>query len=259
MASKSPRRPRRSAVSARERAYRHIQEQISKGILMAGHPVSELLLAKELGSSRTPIREAIGQLAAEGLLEQTHHRGAVVRQLTRSDITDLYEVREALEVYAGAKVAGRGMQQRELQRLHEFNDGILALRDELKGTGAEALNEEQMLRFAQLDLSFHAQIVLLTLNSRMQKIINETRVLIQIFAIRRSGHDVDALGRIWQQHRDITEALAARNADAARKLLSEHILHSLKERLDEFEAWERTNAMGRALPQFVGGALLLQR
>jgi len=246
-------------VSARERAYRHIQEQISKGVLVAGQPVSELLLAKELGSSRTPIREAIGQLATEGLLEQTHNRGAVVRQLTRSDITDLYEVREALEVYAGAKVAGRGLQPRELQRLHEFNDGIQQLRDELKRTGAEALDEKQMVHFAQLDLSLHAQIVLLTLNSRIQKIINETRVLIQIFAIRRSGHDAAALGQIWQQHHNIIEALAARNTEVARKLLSEHILHSLKERLDEFEAWERTNAMGRALPELVGGTLLLGR
>lgn len=65
---------RTGATSVRERAYRHIKKLISDGILEAGSPISELLLAKELGSSRTPIREAMKQLDAEGLLEQKPER-----------------------------------------------------------------------------------------------------------------------------------------------------------------------------------------
>jgi len=71
---------KRGDQSIRERAYIYIQRKIASGELRPGRSVSELALSKELGSSRTPIREAIGQLVAEGLLEQVHNRGAVVVQ-----------------------------------------------------------------------------------------------------------------------------------------------------------------------------------
>ena len=79
---------RTGATSVRERAYRHIKKLISDGILEAGSPISELLLAKELGSSCTPIREAMKQLDAEGLLEQSQNGGMTVAQLKREDIIE---------------------------------------------------------------------------------------------------------------------------------------------------------------------------
>jgi DNA-binding GntR family transcriptional regulator len=248
---------RKESLSARERAYRHIQDQIVQGVLNAGMPVSELVLAKELGSSRTPIREAIGQLASEGLLEQTRNRGAMVRQLKRNDITDLYEVREALEVFAVSKVALRGVPAGDLVRLQETNAGVLQLRDELLASGEITLDEERMEQFVRLDLSFHSLIVLLTLNARMRKIINETRVLIQVFAMRRRGHDAEMLNKIWRQHTAVTESLANRRPEDARRILSEHIQSSLRERLEEFDAWDRQNAMAADVVSVTGRGKLL--
>src|SRR5580658_1370278 len=98
-------RPRDQEVLMRDQAYLYIQRKILAGDLQAGKAVSELTIAKELGSSRTPIREALGQLVAEGLLEQIPNRGAVVVQFGRQDIIDLFELREALEAYAVEKVA----------------------------------------------------------------------------------------------------------------------------------------------------------
>ena len=93
-------------LSIRERAYLHIQQLLLSGKLEAGSSVSEQMLAKDLGSSRTPIREAMNQLAAEGLLEPSPNGGMIVTQLGREDIIELYELREALEVYAVGKDAG---------------------------------------------------------------------------------------------------------------------------------------------------------
>ena len=107
MKRKAPANHRRADRSAREKAYVLIQQKIARGELPPGSAVSEIPLAQELGSSRTPVREALGQLVAEGLLEQTPNRGAVVVQLGRQDIIDLYELREALEVYAVGKAAAR--------------------------------------------------------------------------------------------------------------------------------------------------------
>jgi DNA-binding GntR family transcriptional regulator len=247
----------KESLSARERAYRHIQDQIVQGVLNAGMPVSELVLSKELGSSRTPIREAIGQLASEGLLEQTRNRGAMVRQLTRNDITDLYEVREALEVFAVSKVALRGVPTEDLTRLQETNDGVLQLKEELIASGEVTLDGGRMERFVRLDLSFHSLIVLLTLNARLRKLINETRVLIQVFAMRRRGHDAAMLEKIWRQHTAVTDALVNRQPEDARRILSEHIQSSLRERLEEFDAWDRQNAMAADMESVTGRGKLL--
>ena len=137
-------RPRDQEVLMRDQAYAYIQKKILSGDLPAGGAVSELNIAKELGSSRTPIREALGQLVAEGLLEQIPNRGAVVVQFGRQDIVDLFELREALEAFAVEKVArGRlGNDQRmpiclrhqiheaeHLVGLIDFETGSLAAQD----------------------------------------------------------------------------------------------------------------------------------
>src|ERR1700733_14697298 len=112
--------------SLRERAYLHIQRKIAVGELPAGSRVSELLLARELGISRTPIREALGQLVAEGLLDQTPSQGAEVVRLTRQDIIELYELREALEVHAVGKAAQHPPSRADLDRIQHCADPMPA-------------------------------------------------------------------------------------------------------------------------------------
>ena len=160
----------RADRSVRERAYLLIQQKIARGELPPGSAVSEIPLAQELGSSRTPIREALGQLVAEGLLEQTPNRGAVVVQLGRQDIIDLYELREALEVYAVGKVAARANSPQDLQRLQAFADQILTLRDELRESGRDKLDVKQMNRFITCDLGFHTLLLRIASNARILKV-----------------------------------------------------------------------------------------
>lgn len=236
--------------SVRERAYLLIQQKIARGELPPGSAVSEIPLAQELGSSRTPIREALGQLVAEGLLEQTPNRGAVVVQLGRQDIIDLYELREALEVYAAGKVASRTNTSQDLQRLEAFANQILALRDELRESGRDKLDLEQMNRFIACDLGFHTLLLRLASNARILKVVNETRLLIRIFAIHREGHDGAALSKIHGQHREILEAVRAKNSTRAMAVMSNHIRESQNERLTEYDEWEHEASLRESLPAF---------
>src|SRR5579859_7072170 len=87
-----------TASPAKQRIYNHVHELVSTGALPGGQVISELQLSRDLGTSRSPVREAIAQLIADGLLEQAPNRSAVVVDLKREDIVDLYEVREALEI-----------------------------------------------------------------------------------------------------------------------------------------------------------------
>jgi DNA-binding GntR family transcriptional regulator len=104
-----------------------------------------------------------------------------------------------------------------------------------------------MGRFMHLDLNFHACLMLMALNPRMQKIANETQLMIRIFAIRRSGHEAEMLDKIHSQHNEIVMALRERQPERAMRILSEHIEISLRERLAEFDAWNRARAMRRDL------------
>jgi DNA-binding GntR family transcriptional regulator len=247
-AKEGPEKPAEQELSMRGRAYLHIQQAIASGELCPGDALSEVELAGELGSSRTPVREAIGQLASEGLLEQTPNRATTVTRLTRDDIVDLYELREALEVFAAGKVARHGAAMEDLIELQNLADAILPLRDELAASSAKALNKAQMKRFMRADLSFHALLMRMALNPRMQKIVSEAQLLIRIFAIRRAGHELGMLDKIHTHHTRIVIALRKGQAERAMQMLAEHIQISLQERLEEFDAWNRARAMHRESP-----------
>lgn len=243
-------RTRSRGRSIREKAYRYIQQRIADGTLAAGGGVSELLLAKDLGSSRTPIREAMNQLAAEGLLEQNVSGGMAVAHLTREDIVELYELREALEVFAVGKIARIPLRPPYKDRLQTLIDEIHSLQKELEKRKTPALDAEQMERFIACDLGFHALLVSLANNSRLQKVINDTRLLISIFAIRRTGHDRVTLESIRRYHQKILDAVAKQQSEAAMAVLAEHIQASQRERLAEYDRWRRERSLRQTIPAF---------
>jgi len=236
--------------SMREKAYIHIQRKIAARELTGGSSVSELLLAKELGISRTPIREAMGQLVAEGLLDQIPNRGVVVVQLNRRDIIDLYELREALEVYAVGKAAQHQVNRSDLSRLQELADGILVFKAELEGSGKPVLNSEQMHRFISCDLAFHTLLMRIAANRRTLKVVNETRLLIRIFTMHRDGHKIADLEQIHRYHCDVVQAIARQDHASAMRVLSEHIQASLRERVEQYDHWEREMSLRESEPLF---------
>jgi len=236
--------------SIRSRAYVHIQQLVASGALPAGSGISELHLAKELGSSRTPIREAMNQLAAEGLLKISTGGGMVVNELTREDIVELYELREALEVYAVGKMARASMHPADQARLQQLVDGIGALQQELQSTKKDRLNAKQMERFLGYDLGFHALLISMAHNSRLEKIINDTRLLISIFAMYREGHDLNSLKEIQRFHQKILDAVAKQDPETAVSLLAQHIQASRTERLNDYDHWSRESTLKRSVPSF---------
>ena len=95
-----------------QRAYSHIRSKLLDGSATPGSRLSYGPIGKEIGVSATPVREAVGQLASEGFVELVPQLGAIVRDLTRDEAVELYELREALESYRGG--TGRGADQRPL-------------------------------------------------------------------------------------------------------------------------------------------------
>ncbi len=254
-------RPKKPAVpeNRKELAYRRLLSMLTTGHLPSGIPVSEVALAKEFGISRTPIREAIGQLVAEGLLEQVAGRGTVVRQLTRYDIVELYELREALEVYAAGRVAARRLPEEELRELAALVGEVEVLRRQLMESGATSLDGPKMQRFMSLDFAFHSLILRAASNSRILKVDADSRLLIRIFAIPHDGHTAPQLSEIHRFHSEILDALAGGDSAMAQKVLAEHIQISMRERIQAFDEWERRETISRAFlerPDLVGNISL---
>lgn len=240
--------PRTRDGSLRRRAYHYIQQQILAGRLPSGAAVSEIALARRIGVSRTPVREAIGQLVAEGLLEQIPGRGAVVIKPNRDDIVELYELREALEVYAVAKAARGHSHPADLTSLYALCDQIHAMAEELRASGRPRLDETQMRRFLCADLEFHTRLLRMAGNQRIMKVVADTRLLTRIFSYRLEGHDAASLQRIEQCHRGVIAAVASGDAVRAMQLLGEHIRVSMQERLESYDRAEREREVNRMIP-----------
>lgn len=238
----------RSQISLKRKAYEHVRRKLISGELAAGAAISELALAQEMGISRTPVREAIGRLVAEGLLEHVPGRGTVVINPTRRDIVELYELREALEVYAVGKAARQRLHPEDAAALRALCDEIRAMAEQLRRSGQARLGDEQMQRFLAADMKFHMLLLRAAGNLRIMKVVADTRLLTRIFSYRREGHDAALLEKIYQYHSDVLDAVEAGDPARAMERLGEHIRASMRERLETYERWTRENELRRLMP-----------
>jgi DNA-binding GntR family transcriptional regulator len=235
----------------REMAYHHIQRKISSRALRAGAPVSDVGVAKELGISRTPAREAIRQLVSEGLLESVAGRGVVVITLDRGDIRELYEMREALEGLAARTVGARSPTAVEMRDFRLIAAAMTSLVKELETSRKPALDEKQMERFEVADLAFHTYLMKLAGNRRNQKAVSGIRLLIRIFAARRGGHRLADLKQISRDHLDLIAAIKDGDPEAAAQCVYRHVSSSRKSRLEEFDQREREAALPQDVDAFL--------
>lgn len=193
-----------------ERVHAHLREEILANRLQAGTELQESALATQLGVSRAPVREAIGRLATEGLVVVRPRRGAVVRELSRDDFLEAYQVREALEAMA-ARLATFRLDDEDLARL-----------EQLTSTMATHAEREEVDAFFEANAAFHAALVDASGNRRLRELYAQlvgqmNRYRRRSLALRGSLHQSVA------EHRAILAALAARDSDRAGLLVADHI------------------------------------
>lgn len=133
-----------SKETLRKRIRNYIQHQIASGRFQAGDRIVETQLAKELNVSQAPVREAILELAAMGLLEERPYSGSFVRKLTAEDVEDIYNTRAFLDEYA-ARQAARNITEQQLVEM----EALLQRMDEA----------EDYQALAEMDMEFHAMVV----------------------------------------------------------------------------------------------------
>lgn len=203
--------------------YDFLAEQILLGELRAGDRVSELRVAGETGVSRSPVREAIGVMRSEGILEQTPGHGARVREASEQELRDAFDVRRALEAEAAAAMARRGASQASLARVQIVCDRIATLLKESHATDDQALDPETVGAIVEADTEFHDLLLAGAGNARVRKIVLDTRMMIH--ASRRRGLHL-TMGEataMFAAHDVILRAIIAREPERARELMLQHI------------------------------------
>ena len=201
-----------TAPALYEQVAGRLRERILARELEPGAWIDELKLCGELGISRTPLREALKVLAAEGLVTMKLRRGAYVTEMSERDVREAYQLLSLLESDAAAEVATRATDAElaELAALHQALEAALPQRDAFF-----AANER-----------FHLRVLELDGNRWRLQIVGDLRRLMKLnrhHSLFREGRLAESL----DEHRAIVSALLARDAEACRRLVSAHFCNGL--------------------------------
>jgi DNA-binding GntR family transcriptional regulator len=198
--------PPKPLAAVRQRVVDELRERIVTGLLKPGDRLVERDLAEDLGVSRLPVREEIRALESEGFLETPSPRRVVVRQLSRADVEELFDVREALEVLACGLAAERA-----------GTAGLARLEQSLQ-QAAQATARGQGGRISEANNRFHDEILAVAghrlLATLMQPLAGRLAWL-----MGQSEHWDDLLA----EHRVLYEAIASGDPERARACALDHV------------------------------------
>lgn len=201
--------------SATEHAYNVLRRGISDGTFMAGSWLREEDGATFSGVSRTPVREALHRLQAEGLVQLKRHRGALVVGWTAEDLDNLYELRANLEGY-GAGRAARNRTTEHLERLQK----LCAEMDEILPTAGE----DELQQLGTLCIDFHTEVHRASGNRQLVALIPS--ILTSPFVSEAFRHHTHLeIERSFNHHRELVDAIEAGDSEWAETLMRAHLRH----------------------------------
>jgi DNA-binding GntR family transcriptional regulator len=196
--------------------YEQIRQAIVEGHYSPGQRLIEQRIAEELSLSRTPVREALHRLEAEGLVQSEPNRGAVVRALSVDDIADIYGLRARLEGYAAELAAQRATPE----EIAAIDDGIAAFAHAL---AMPAQDLDVVRETHDANRRIHDAILVAAKHDRLSQALGRTIDVPLVFQAFRE-FDRTETERSHLFHAVIRDAIVARDGVRAGNLMSEHVL-----------------------------------
>jgi DNA-binding GntR family transcriptional regulator len=197
--------------SLSEDVYWQLRREIVRGELRPNQPLAEIEIAERLNVSRTPVRESMQRLAADGLVISRRRRWLVYEH-SKQEIEEIYEVRLALEGYA-ARLASQRITDAQVEQLARLRESAAA-----GGQLTERVEHNEI---------FHNQLITIAGNERLASMLAHNRN----FAFNRqvaSLYTPDDLAVSRAQHTRLVDAVLARDGDAAERTAREHIQSALE-------------------------------
>ena len=211
-----------------------LRSMIMEGELKPGEKVPERMLTERFGVSRTPVREAVKVLAAEGLVVLLQNRGAIVSKLTVAELEEVFPVLAALEAVAG-ELACRSATDAEIAAIRRLNDQM-----------HEVFAKKERPAYFDLNQKIHAAILAAARNATLA---NQHQLVAR--RASRARYQANLTEERWRQaldeHDAIIEALEARDNATLGRLMKEHMEHklsSLKPAIETAEHEEASRSAG---------------
>ncbi len=201
-------------VPVREKAYEYLKSGILGGRFSPGERLTEEHLAKQLGMSRTPIREALHKLESEGLIQPLASRGFVASQDSSEEVDELFEIRAVLEGYALRVICGR------------VTDAVLAQLEETIAQAETALRDNDLEALFRSNTGFHDELHGLITDKRR---LYQQMVTMRQYVLRYRKNTLqypDGGTRTVDGHRKILLALRLRDPDLCERVMRDHIQQS---------------------------------
>ncbi len=201
--------------SLRGRVFQKIREDILAGNYAEKEELREAAISKEMGVSRTPVREALRQLELEGLVTIVPNKGAHVNGISAKDVRDIYTIRSYLEGLC-ARWACEHITEEQLEGLEE----IVCISEFRISKG----HREQM---AEMDSRFHVLLYASCGSKILEHVLTDYHQYVE--RVRRNTlSSLERATEAVQEHKSILNALRNKDADTAEKLANEHIYKSMK-------------------------------
>lgn len=205
-------------LSLSGRVFKQLRGDIIKGKYKENDELREVTIGKELGVSRTPVREALRQLELEGLVKIIPNKGAYVTGISQKDVKDIYMIRSMLEGLC-ARWATENITEEQLQELEEI---ILLSEFHMKRESSNSADQ-----VTEMDGRFHA-VLYEACNSKILSHVLADFHKYVMSARRASVVSEERARKSVREHKQILRAIRDRDADLAEQLANEHILHVIE-------------------------------
>ncbi|MEW5721493.1 MAG: GntR family transcriptional regulator [Thermodesulfobacteriota bacterium] len=200
-------------VSLSKMAYDALRESILSGQLKPNEMYNEMALAKELGISRTPVREALLELSSQSLITFLPRRGVQVNNFSTQDVEEIFELRLALELSTVEKLA------RFPEKL-DFRPAEKALSEQRR-----VANKKDYLAFLEADRVFHLSFSHLSQNRRFVAILENVRDILHLMG-RTALATEGRFDLVIEEHQKVLEAVRRGDPKGARAAMKNHLLRS---------------------------------
>lgn len=208
------------------KAYRYLRTRILTGALGPGAFLSAQGVSREIGISRTPVREALRLLECDELVTIAPRVGAIVKALSREQFGDLMGYREALETYTAGKAAA----MRRSDEVDELQSTLRRMIDPMNTLLKNPQERRAMALFGECDVTFHRLLFAMGRNSIVQSKFEQAQILQRVLIAALIAHvptDDDAVREnvrtVFREHTAIFEAIRAGDAHGARSAMAQHM------------------------------------
>jgi DNA-binding GntR family transcriptional regulator len=208
-----------------------LRQMLVEGQIPPGAKLNERELAEVLNVSRTPLREAIKMLAAEGLVELVPNRGAIAVSLNEADVLNTFEVMAGLEAMSGEMAAQR-ITDAELAEIRAMHYEMMA-----------AYTRRDLSAYYRINATIHEAINAAAKNPVLTATYNQVNARLQALRFR-SNQDGDKWDRAMKEHDRMIEALSARDAAAMRAVLLAHLRNKRDVVLEQLRSESAVQAAG---------------